>query len=105
MTGRRLILTLVLLFALSGQLSAASTPLIVQLTPTASVSGVLSFLGGSIVDSIPDANLYLINASQVPTTTSLFSLLGIQWIEVNIGVSLPPMGQLGVLQLTPSAAA
>src|ERR1051326_6478411 len=105
MSGRRWILCLFLIFALSTPGSAASVSLIVQLSPTASLASVLSFLGGTLVDSISGINLYLINAPSMPTTTTSFSALGIQWIEANQGVSLPAVGQLGVLQTATTTAA
>jgi subtilisin family serine protease len=110
MTGRRLILCLFLIAALSAQASAATLPVIVQLSPLGSLSGVLSLLGGTLVDTIPGTNIYLININALnlplvgPTLTLAESLLGIQWIEFNNGVTLLPMGQLGLLQLPSSGA-
>src|SRR5437016_4238897 len=108
MTGRRFLLSLVIVFLLltfSTKASAATVPLIVQLSATASLNDVLLFLGGTLVDTIPGANIHLINAPQLPTNTLLFSTFGIQWIEYNNGVALGPVGQLGVLQISSAAAA
>ena len=67
MTGRRLLLFLVLVFALFNlQAAAASYPLIVQISPTASINSVASYLGGTVVDSIPGSNEYLLQVSVVP---------------------------------------
>src|SRR5438874_2034443 len=105
MTGRHLILCLILMLTLAAQGSAAGVPLIIQLSPTASLGGVLSFLGGTLVDSIPDARLYLINAPQLPLLSPTLSLLGVQWLETNKGVALPNSLQLGVLQTATATTA
>src|SRR5215467_3725684 len=110
MTGRRFLLCLFLVILFSVQASAATLPVIVQLGPLASLSGVLSLLGGTLVDTIPGTNIYLININSLnlplvsKTLTFAESLLGIQWIEFNNGVSLIPMGQLGLLQLPANGA-
>src|SRR5438067_4871392 len=103
MTGRRLILILVLIFGLSLQAGAASLPVIIQISPTASISLITNTLGATLLDSIPGANTYLLSVPVAPITLTQ-SLLGIQWLELNSGVTLPNVGQLGVFQIVSSAA-
>jgi len=105
MTGRRLLLFLVLVFALFNlHAAAASYPLIVQISPTASINSVASYLGGTVVDSIPGSNEYLLQVSVVPALQPS-SLLGIEWMELNTGVTLPPLPHLGYLQASANAGA
>lgn len=111
MTGRRLLLCFFLVILFGAQASAATLPVIVQLSPLGSLGSVLSLLGGTLVDTIPGTHIYLLNidALKLPlvtqTLSSLTSLLGIQWLEFNNGVTLIPMGQLGLLQLPANGAA
>ena len=93
MTGRRILLVLVLLFGLTAQAGAASYPVIVQISPLSSITSIAAALGGSVVDTIPGANTYLLNVPLVPSAT-VASLLGIQWMELNQGVTLPGFVQL-----------
>jgi subtilisin family serine protease len=105
MTGRRIFFILIVLFfSLATQASAASYPLIVQLGPLSSITTVVSTLGGTLVDSIPGANTYLLNVPLVPSST-VASLLGIQVMELNTGVTLPSFVQVGVLALPPGVPA
>jgi len=104
MTGRRILLVLVLLFGLTAQAGAASYPVIVQISPLSSITSIAAALGGSVVDTIPGANTYLLNVPLVPSAT-VASLLGIQWMELNQGVTLPGFVQLGVLPLPRNAPA
>lgn len=97
MTGRRLFLVLLLILTFSVQGSAASVPVVVQLTPTAVLSDVLGALGGTVIDSIPDTNSYLISASTLPSP-SVYSALGIESLETNIRVSLTNARQFAVLR-------
>jgi len=99
MTGRRIILSLLLILALTVQGSAQiSIPLIINLGPLSSLTAVLSVLGGTLVDQIPGTSIYLINVPSLPLVPSVLSLLGVKWFETNNGVPLLPMGQTGVLQ-------
>src|SRR5438094_10370170 len=94
MTGRRVILILALILSLALQAGAASLPLIIKIGSNTSIHAVAAVLGATVVDSIPGANTYLINASAMPSPVTA-SLLGIQVIEVNSGVTQPdflPMG-------------
>ncbi len=105
MTGRHLILCLVLILGLAVQGSAATVPVIIQLSPNASLGNVLSIIGGTLVDSIPEARLYLINVPQLPVVTPVLNLLGLQWIETNKGLALPGSAQLGVLRTATATTA
>ena len=86
MTGRRLFLTLALVLGLIVQAGAA--PLIVQLGPLSNITSVVLSLGGTVVDRIPGTNIFLLNVPLVPSSLTA-SLLGIQWMETNQGVTLP----------------
>jgi len=100
MTGRRLLLVFILLFGLAAQAGAA-TPVILQIAPTASITKIVATLGGTLIDSIPGANTYLVNVPLLPTS-SLLSLLGVQWMEVNTGVALQPVPKPLVLTVPPN---
>ena len=99
---RFLFFVLILVLGLSSQ-AAASYPLIVQIPPTVSIDTLAATLGGTVADSIPGANTYLLVVPVVPLPDRA-SLLGIQWMELNRSVSLPRFGLRGVLGL-PGAAA
>jgi subtilisin family serine protease len=110
MTGRRIILILVLMLGLTAY-AEAQVPVIVQLSPLGNILSVTRVLNGTVLDSIPNTHIYLLNLPLSSTLNSLLSplspvlgLLGIQWAEVNSGVTLPNVGQLGVLQVAGSAA-
>ncbi len=104
MTGRRIILLLVFLLGFNALASAQSgLPLIIQIGPLSSILSIANALGGTVVDSIPDTNIYLLRVPLVPPQLTA-SLLGIQWMELNTGVGLPNAGQLGVFQTVSSAA-
>jgi len=106
-TGRRLLLIICLIFALSmqgsAQLSLTSVPLIVQISPLASITNIASALGATVVDSIPGAYTYLLNVPLVPPTFTA-SLFGIQWVEVNTGVSIPNVAILSQVTIPGTVA-
>src|SRR5438094_5319183 len=96
-TGRRLLLTICLILALSvsgsAQLSLGSfssirsLPLIVQISPTADITVILTTLNAKIIDdSLRDANTYLLSVPLSWPTGSLTGLLGIQWVEINTAI-------------------
>ncbi len=108
-TGRRLLLILCLIFALttqgSAQLGLSSTPIIVQISPLADINVIASALGGTVVDSIPGAFTYLLNVpSALPVLTPLLSLLGIQWLEVNTAVFIPDIALLNAVTIPGTVA-
>ena len=86
MTGRRIILVLALILGLTAQASAA--PLIVQLGPLSSITSIVAALGGTLIDTIPGANIILVDVPLLPSPL-LSSLLGILWTEPNQGVATP----------------
>src|SRR5262245_4160410 len=90
MTGRRAFLLAALVLGLTVHASAApfNLPVILQLMPGANITTVVGSLGGTLVDSIPGTNTYLVNVPFVPSLVTA-SLLGIQWAELNVGVTLP----------------
>ena len=101
---RYLFFALILLFGLSSQADAASYPLIVQIPGTVSIDTLAATLGGTVVDSIPGANTYLLNLPVVPLPARA-TVLGIQWMELNTGVRLPRFSRPGVLKVPGTAAA
>src|SRR2546423_13028840 len=96
MTGRRLILILILVLGLSLSTQAAtiSLPVIIQISPTANITSITSALGATLLDSIPGANTYLLSVPVAPIQF-VQALLGIQWLELNSGVTPPHVGALG----------
>src|SRR6266850_1289479 len=105
MAGRRFFLILCIsIFGLSAQAVGASFPLIVQIPPAASITPIAITLGGTVVDSIPGADTYLVNVPFLPSPGTM-SLLGIQWMELNKSVTLPRFGIRGVVQVPASTAA
>ncbi len=84
-----------------GSLLQLNTPLIVQLLPGVNINSILGVLGAKLIDSIPDANQYLLSLPVVPST-ALASSLGIQWMETNTGVGMPNVAQLGVFNVVSS---
>src|SRR5262245_512428 len=99
MTGCRILLIFTLLLGLAAPLSAA--PLIVQVSPLASISSIAAVLAGAVIDSIPGANIYLLEVPVVPSTATA-SLLGIQWMELNQGIALAASPIPVVLTVPPS---
>jgi subtilisin family serine protease len=98
---RRLFLALILIFILSAQ--AGAVPIIVQVSALSNATRVAHWFGAALLDSIPEANIYLLDLPfQIPPF--LASLLGIQWQEINSGVKLPNVGQLGVFQVVSGTA-
>jgi subtilisin family serine protease len=118
MAGRRitvfsLFLALALLFALPvTEAQAQSTiPLIVKVNPGRTVQAVINLLPlGTIVDSIVGSDIYLVNVPNLPliqtvlnTSDFLLGLVGIDWIEINTGVTEPSHTQRAAVQTTGAA--
>jgi len=101
---RVLFLAIVLLIGLTSQASGASYPLIVQVPPTVSIDTIAATLGGTVADSIPGANTYLLVVPMVPLPARA-TLLGIQWMELNKTVSLPRFGLRQLLSVPGTASA
>src|SRR5712691_7208456 len=104
MTGRRFFLIITLSAVFSAPLYAASYPLIVQISPASNITNIAAALGGVIVDSIPGADTYLLQVPLVPAATTA-SVLGIQWMELNTGVTLPGFAVLGIVTVPGATAA
>ncbi len=115
--GRRasLILTLILGLTMTGgaqlpPLSGGQTlPYIVQISSGANITAIASTVGATVIDSIPGSNIYLINApvgSVLDAAASLGGALsGINWVELNTGVTLPSFAVYGIVTVPPTAAA
>jgi subtilisin family serine protease len=73
-------------------------PVILQIAPTGSISAIASALGGSVVDSIPGTNTYLVNLPLVLPTFNV-AFLSIQSAELNLGVSIPGFSVLGLVRI------
>jgi len=103
MAGRlvRLSLIAVLLFAVNAD-AAVSVPVIVKLLPGANISVVTALLGGTLVDSIPGANTYLLRLPALPILTPVLKLVGVEWLESNRGLGLPSVAHARTL-LTPGS--
>jgi subtilisin family serine protease len=112
MAGRRwflFILSLILILGLGVPAGAQlpplpqAIPLIVHIAPTASINAIAGAWGGTVVDSIPGADTYLLNVPPALPSFNL-SLLGIQWVEINTGVSIPGFAVLGVVRVPGTVA-
>jgi subtilisin family serine protease len=117
MAGRRfklasLLLAIALFFSSTvAQAQTTNVPVIVKVAPLSTIQRVLNTLiGGKIIDSIPGADIYLVNVPNVPlvqsllaTPTLLLQLLGIDWLEINTGVAQPGHLIGGILTTTGSA--
>jgi subtilisin family serine protease len=78
--------------------AGAAVPVIVQISGLSSITSIAASLGATVLDGIPDSNIYLLNVPfSIPP--SLATLLGIQWHETNSGITLPNIGQLGVFHV------
>jgi subtilisin family serine protease len=97
-TGRRILPALVLILCLTVQAGAASYPVIVQVPALSSITAIAAALGGTVLDSIPGANTYLLRIPFLPSSLTV-SLLGIQILEVNQGVTQPGFFQFGIVNV------
>src|SRR2546428_7830076 len=102
LTGRLLCLFFILLFAVNAQ--AGSLPVIVKVSPIANISLIASTLGGTVLDSLPGANTYLLKLPSLPLLTTALQLLGVQWIEQNKLMAQPRFAPVAMLS-TPGATA
>ncbi len=98
---RMIAATLLLFFSLQTSANAASFPIVVQLTSPANLSLVTRLLGGTVLDSIPEANIYLLRVPSIPLLQPN-ALLGIKFIELDKVVSLPSYAQSALLTTTKS---
>src|SRR5688572_19457658 len=98
MTGRRvcgLLLGLMLLFSLNAQ-AATTIPVVVKLLPNANLSLITNLLGGTVIDSIPESNTFLLRLPSLPLLTPILKLLGVDWLELDRGLSLSANSPLGL---------
>jgi hypothetical protein len=79
----------------------AAVPVVVQIGPLSSITSIVASLGGTLIDSIPGTNIYLLNLPFVPSSL-VTSLLGIQWLEVNQGLTLPAVPLPAHLSVPPN---
>ena len=75
-----------------------SVPAIVKTSHGANIQQVAVSLGGTVVDSIPDADTYLLNITNIAAAQSPISA-GIEWIEPNLVVSLDPILLQGIVKV------
>ena len=101
-TGRLVCLLLLMLFAANAH--AANLPVIIKVSPTANILNITSLLGGTVLDSIPGADTYLLSLPNLPLLSPTLQLLGVQWIEVNKFMTLPSMAPLAALSVPANAA-
>jgi len=102
-TGRVLLLLAILLLTANAE---ANVPVIVKVSQTANISNIAALLGGSVLDSLPGANTYLLSLPSLPLLTPTLQLLGLQWIAPNKLMTLPsvvPVAMLSVPATMPPA--
>src|SRR5262249_44675253 len=95
----------ILMIAIIGNVigAEASGDIRIIVKPQASslIGPVLNLLGADLLDSIPEANLYLLRMSSVPALTFILRLLGVLYIENDTTINTPSLLNLGLLT-TPS---
>src|SRR6188474_2789228 len=100
---RRLLLAIGLIIALlvvpASSQAASPVTVVLKVLPGVNLPLISNLLGGTVIDSVPDANTYLLKVPALPVLTPLLKLLGVEWIELNRGVSLPVAGQLRLLDV------
>jgi len=100
---RRPLLAMVLIVALlvapSSSHAASPVAVVLKVLPGVNLQLISNLLGGTVIDSVPDANTYLLKVPALPVLTPVLKLLGVEWIELNRGVSLPAAGQLRLLDV------
>ena len=103
---QRVILCLLLVFALSANAMAASNPMIVETGPLGSVVGLISALGGGVLlDQVPGTNIYLLDLPNLPIITPLLqTILGIVFIEPDRRIQTPARAEMGVLSVGTTTA-
>lgn len=102
MTRRHLIfamLGVIWIASPSAQASITPVPVVVKVLPGANLSLITNLLGGKLLDSIPEANTHLLKLPALPLLTPTLKLLGVEWIELDRGVSLPVSGQVRLLDV------
>ncbi len=94
---RKILLSILLLLAAS--ISAmANVTVVVGLGPLGNIGNVVNSLGGSVLDSIPEANLYLVSLPNLPLLSVLNQLqLGISFFEPDTTILSPTHHAAGIL--------
>jgi subtilisin family serine protease len=116
MAGRRFVVVLLLFTVLVGLTPPAHAanpiPIIVKLKPLTPLLYVLDGLTGTLVDNIPGTRIYLVNVPRLPLLSPILGLLGntldllgLEWLEVNDGVTEPGHAQFGLLSVSGNTAA
>jgi subtilisin family serine protease len=100
-TGRLICFLLFLVFAATAE---AGVPVIVKVSPAVNILNITSLLGGTVLDSIPEANTYLLNLPSLPVLTPALQLLGVQWLDVNKFMTVPSMVPVAALSVPANAA-
>jgi Subtilase family len=100
MTRRHLILALMgVIWLVPVRAAAAPIPVVVRVLPNANLPLIGNLLGGTLIDSIPEANTYLLKLPALPVLTPVLKLLGVEWIEANRSLSLLPSASLRLLDV------
>src|SRR5436190_13270311 len=101
MTGRRLslILALIIFFFSANAQAAGTIPVVVKLLPGVNLSVITNLLGGTILDTLPGTNTYLVRLPSLPIVTPLLKLLGIDWVEADAAVKVPANPPLSLLSV------
>jgi subtilisin family serine protease len=77
---------------------AASQRIVVKMNSGSSIATVLSTLQATVLDTIPEANLYLLQVSSLPSlSSSSLSVLGIVYIERDTTLFAPSLSTLGLI--------
>src|SRR5262245_56393293 len=98
---RALTCTLLLLMMGGGCLNAeaASSRIVVKMNSGSVIGPVLTLLNATVLDTISDANLYLLQVPLVPSLSPLtLNLLGIAYIETDTTLYGPTHETLGILK-------
>lgn len=92
-------LALLLLLVPSSAQAENQVSIVVKVLPGVNLSLITNLLGGNLIDSIPEANTYLLNVPSLPILTPVLKLLGVEWIELDRGITLPVSGQFRLLDV------
>jgi hypothetical protein len=104
---RRVVIFILVLSIFSVNAMAASNPTIIQTNGlVGNVLGLVSALGGgTLLDSIPGTNIYLLDLPNLPVVTPLLqTILGIVFIEPDRKIQTPARGEMGILTVGPATA-
>jgi subtilisin family serine protease len=96
---KKIVLSLLLLFAVSAEAKAADYPIIIETKLLAPVNLVVNLLGGKLLDHIPGTNTYLLKVPVLPSLLPNLSLklLGLISIELDKTIVEPASVRWGVM--------